>query len=396
MSADRRGSDQLPATTPGSSSPAAALRLGFAAAGAGVLAASLFLLWSGSWSWSGEASLALLVVGVALLAGAVVLPSTASAPASTVAPPRSGDAWRSKSGDAWTPGASPSRDGRLEYTEGSELEAPSELPEHWTTSWMAAAASPEVADVLWQSWSTTPGELPVALVAPVPETAYVARKPDAPLLHEEGEPIALETLVANEPAYWASRLPGEIQRSPPAAPESTEATLAVTTSAAVELPATAALSSVPASGPATPAGVAVEACEPTPPHLRPSPARSDIAQLSQSGRPTAAPSVRCASCRKWVHDPKFWSRCGDCHSHLCTHCVVESLLAYEWAWCTHCAGLRHMNSLVHEVGPAQPHRRLAPHRKPLRALSVENGGIHRARWQPKIGGAPAGAPHLTA
>lgn len=389
MPADRRRSDPVPASTPETSSRGGTLRLGFAATGAGVLAVSLFLLWNGSWTWSGPASLGLLIVGVALMAGAVVVPSVKPASGVPVAPALSAAGSRGKSGVAWTPTSSLAEDERAGYAEGSELETPSELPEHWSTSWMAAASSPEVADVLWQSWSTTPGELPVGLVAPVPETAYVAPKPDAPLLHEEGEPVALETLVANEPAYWASRRSGDIQRLPSAAPEPAAAAPPVITPTVTVTPGEAPVTSAPAPGPAGATGVAAEACQPMPPHLRAVSLSTDTVHAHQSSRPPTTPSVRCASCRKWIHDPKFWSRCGDCHSHLCTHCVVESLLAYEWAWCTHCAGLRHMNTLVHEVGPAQPRPRLASHRKPHHALSVADGGIHRARWQPKIG-VPAG------
>ncbi len=389
MPADRRRSDPVPASTPGTSSRGGTLRVGFAATGAGVLAVSLFLLWNGSWTGSGPASLGLLIVGVALMAGAVVVPSVTSVGAAPRAPALSASGPRRKSAVDWTPTSGLAEDERLGYAEGSELQTPSELPEHWSTSWMAAASSPEVADVLWQSWSTTPGELPVGLVAPVPETAYVAPKPDAPLLHEEGEPVALETLVANEPAYWASRRSGDIQRLPPAAPEPAGLAPPVAIQTASVTPVEGPVPSAPAPGSAGTTAVAEEACQPMPPHLRAVSPSSDTVHSHPSSRHPATPSVRCASCRKWIHDPKFWSRCGDCHSHLCSHCVVDSLLAYEWAWCTHCAGLRHMNTLVHEVGPAQPRPRLASHRKSHQVLSVADGGIHRARWQPQIG-VPAG------
>lgn len=62
-------------------------------------------------------------------------------------------------------------------------------------------------------------------------------------------------------------------------------------------------------------------------------------------------SNRCANCRKPVRDPKIWRRCPDCQHQLCTHCIVEALLAYEGAWCTHCAGLRHLDALAKELLP---------------------------------------------
>lgn len=62
-------------------------------------------------------------------------------------------------------------------------------------------------------------------------------------------------------------------------------------------------------------------------------------------------SNRCANCRKPVRYPKTWRRCPDCQHQLCTHCLVEALLAYEGSWCNHCAGLRHLDSLAKELRP---------------------------------------------
>jgi hypothetical protein len=71
-------------------------------------------------------------------------------------------------------------------------------------------------------------------------------------------------------------------------------------------------------------------------------------------RPASEParSTRCADCRTEIRDPKMWRRCSDCLHPLCTHCIVEALLAYEAGWCTRCAGLRHLDLLAKELGPA--------------------------------------------
>lgn len=373
MAADRHGSGSDPETPLENGPRSASLPVAFVAAGGIALAASLFLLWNRSWNWSTDASLILLVAGIALVAGPFLSRPQPERPGRAVDDP--GIALRF----AYAP------EPVFEYSEGAELARPTKLPENWSTSWMAAAASPEVADVLWQSWNATPGELPVALVPPVPETAYIETKPGAPLLPEEGEPVALETLIAKEPAYWAARA----QASPRVAgPED-----ALAGSSGPSL-APGAVSSVTSAAPPTvsaalssPAAVPTleEALDPTPPHLRrKAPGRHTESPPGHG----AAPSARCASCHKWIHDPKFWSRCGDCHSHLCTHCIVESLLEYEWAWCTHCAGLRHMNSLVHELRPDQPKpapRPLASGRRPRRPLAIQDGGIRPAQWQPMAG-----------
>ena len=54
-------------------------------------------------------------------------------------------------------------------------------------------------DYLWQAWATPVRRLPVALVGPVPETAYSPPSRGAPVLHAEGEPIFIGPRAGEEP-----------------------------------------------------------------------------------------------------------------------------------------------------------------------------------------------------
>jgi hypothetical protein len=232
---------------------------------------------------------------------------------------------------------------RMPATHGARVLARSSTGNHATAG-----------DFLWESWAPSVGSLPVELVGPASETAYLVPKPRAPVPYEEREPVILEPPAPEEPVEWSSPtgLEGPVLLTCPSLtsseiaetasdetpfdPPSQDSGLVGQSSIVVETTVTAP--------------VLHEALEPTPPHLRrtgkgakalaPDPPRKHHASGQTS---------RCANCRTTIHDPKSWRRCPDCHHQLCTPCIVEALLTYEGGWCTHCAGLRHFEALSAEL-----------------------------------------------
>jgi hypothetical protein len=204
----------------------------------------------------------------------------------------------------------------------------------------AVASTP--GDFLWGSWASETGRLPVELVGPVAETAYVAPRPGAPTLYEEGEPVMFEPVASSTPATEtrASSSVSAVSASAPVMPrpeiEDSESTLVM------------GLSDWRSVGSSvleyTSADVVLwEAMNPTPPHLRaPSTPRAAPTPVSRSARSQAIPSGQCADCAELVPDPANWRRCLECGHLLCSVCMVDALVSRERPWCSRCAEARHL------------------------------------------------------
>jgi hypothetical protein len=244
---------------------------------------------------------------------------------------------------------------------------------------------------LWQTWAPLIGGLSAELVGTVPETAYIPAQPGHPTRHEVGEPIQLE------PSYFDDDKP-DLDSGSNIAEQGPIPSPALTSTPSVELHA--GPESIPAipAGPAHPIAGSVspdarngaqnlqQDLNTTPPSTRQISTNAKLDTIHPI-RPVigVARTSRCANCRTAVLESKDWRRCPDCHLQLCTHCIVEALLFYEEGWCTHCAGLRHLNILSRDLGPAGRRTRVrnshiapppkalpkAPTKSPVPAPSVE-------------------------
>ena len=223
------------------------------------------------------------------------------------------------------------------------------------------------AGFLWSSWVPSDGTLPVGLIGPVPETAYLAPAADAPAVFLDRTPTIFVDLRSGElaalpgtelPEAFTEATPDPLGApgTPAAGPNASSSARAThriapfagsTDALPVMIPeeedADALLSM--SGGFAGPFGnsILAEALTPTPPHLRPAPpariggpdrrpARSRTPVASQG-----AEGAHCASCRDPIGAPASWRRCHDCARPLCHACVVSSLVERQRAWCTACA-----------------------------------------------------------
>ena len=231
-------------------------------------------------------------------------------------------------------------------------------------------------DALWSAWTPASGELPVSLVGPVPETAYVPPREDAPEVFAERTPSLFVDLRSGEilvPSSLAAPAgfdptptpgPGPYDRATgapfPVAPRPIgPSRLSATTFVPDELPgmapedeewtATQPISAGPPAG--LPERIRWEAVTAVPPHLRPRapvpPRRPPTAPSVAAARPTRA---WCATCREPIEAPVAWRRCHDCARPLCHACVVTALVEEERAWCSACAAEHGASSPVLETG----------------------------------------------
>lgn len=417
MNANPRAVEIVAPDSDGLSSTSWSARVLVASAGLATLALGILLALYQIWAWGAFASKILLVVGTVLVVEALFGPSETASPSSA------GEltlAQRHARYEASLAVAEPGPDLESDYREGSEMGWTPEAPVQEVTSWLAGSTAADAGEELWHRWGSSAGRLPVELVGPVPETAYIPPHPGEPVLYEEGEPVAIEALLANGPASWIatpeiacappeSMIPHPTPPAPP--PKALEPIAPIVVAppvmispemvpnapaAPVPVEIVPEVAFAPALSPpeldmsaflsiaATP--VAREALNPTPPHLRPEPTH---AAAHRPAHPDRAPhhagsSTRCADCHKVVRNPKVWSRCSDCHSQLCSHCIVDALLEYEWAWCTHCAGLRNIDAIPGQLAPphrtARPRKASRPASGPQGPVSVRAGPLSPARW----------------
>ncbi|MCI4339541.1 MAG: hypothetical protein L3J68_04330 [Thermoplasmata archaeon] len=216
-----------------------------------------------------------------------------------------------------------------------------DLPRDTVVAGPSHAIASTAGDFLWETWASETGRLPVGLIGPVAETAYVAPRPGAPALHEEGEPELAEWLASSIPApetrdstSLLSAARGAVASGPQV--EDAESTLVM------------GMSDWKSVGSAvleyTSADVVLwEAMNPTPPHLRaPSRPRASPSPISRPPRSQAIPSGQCADCAELVPDPANWRRCLECGHLLCSVCMVDALVSRERPWCSRCAEARHL------------------------------------------------------
>jgi hypothetical protein len=204
-----------------------------------------------------------------------------------------------------------------------------------------------------ESRASSAGNLPPELIGPVTETTYVPPSEGKPTLMGEGE-LYVPGLPAKE-SISEVKSGGYLAEVALLALPSLAAAAMAPTNARSDPTLIGPTSTIEFSpSPVTTGAPSVlpETLRSTPPHLGPS-SSPEKSRLPRSPHPAGkiVRSTRCANCRKSIRDPKDWRRCRDCQHQLCTHCIVEALLAYEEGWCTHCAGLRHLELLSKELVP---------------------------------------------
>jgi hypothetical protein len=372
-------------------------RYGLLIGSAATSAVGVSLTLAGRLAWEHYAPAALVFAGAGLLGGAIVV-----RPSGDPTPNR-GELHVPKSSTAGPPAADTSCD-IPRSNHGSPGTASSNQQIHPSPTRMpskiTASSKSDPGEFLWESWAPLVGSLPVELVGPVPETAYIAPQPGQPKLYEEGEPVVLEpSYFEDDGLDWGTGNSLGVLAAVPSHSLSGAASSAASSvvSAKAQLgTSTEALGGSNSIGTATVTTVLTEALNPTPPHLRKSQARAKLnAPRPLHSENSLAHPTRCADCRVLVSVPKIWRRCPDCHRQLCTHCIVEALVAYEEGWCSHCAGLRHLDMLTKEL--ASPTRRPSQRRLPKTSMprstwQYDGGSAHRGfRPGPKV---PERAPQL--
>jgi predicted RNA-binding Zn-ribbon protein involved in translation (DUF1610 family) len=196
---------------------------------------------------------------------------------------------------------------------------------------------------LWSHWEPSlPGSLPVELVGPVPETAWV------PTASGKRTPFP-----AKEPGFIV--LGGELLPMPPAGtalPDTPASTLIGSpTTDGISTPglspsAPAALAPTPPTDPVTwptffgPVDeLMTEALHPLPPHLRISPnsgatVPADAVEASFAGFEL---DPMCSSCSRVLPDPDEWRPCPECGEPVCQSCRSQAVVYYGHTWCASCA-----------------------------------------------------------
>jgi hypothetical protein len=212
-----------------------------------------------------------------------------------------------------------------------------DLPRDSVIGGPSHASAALAADFLWETWASETGRLPVELVGPVAETAYVPPRPGAPRLYEEGEPVFMEAIASTAPA--------------PETRDSVALGPSASSEASMVGPEIEDSESTAVMGMSNWKGLAVstleysstdvvlwEAMNPTPPHLRaPSKPRTTSASVSRPSRAQAIPSDQCGDCAEPMPDPATWRRCLECGHALCAGCMVNALVTRERPWCSRCS-----------------------------------------------------------
>jgi|HubBroStandDraft_1064217.scaffolds.fasta_scaffold00614_16 hypothetical protein len=217
-------------------------------------------------------------------------------------------------------------------------------------SWLLPAHAKDsgpvsVGDSLWASWLPSSGTMPVELVGPVAETAYVPHREGTPQLYEEGEPVILDLPTAGGIAGavgTAVTLENALENGiHPRGVSELEAIVA-------EVEET-----LPTPGPFDAGeGISVtdltmddvvlwEALNPTPPHLRTGAERAPAGPAER--RATVGDvygGVRCVDCRGAVVESGGSLRCFLCRRRLCGDCMEKALRTTEGGCCSYCAALQ--------------------------------------------------------
>ncbi len=223
-------------------------------------------------------------------------------------------------------------------------------------------------EYLWRSWVPPARRLPVELVGPVPETAYVPHRKGAPSLYEEGEPVILASVknedrpdVGSRPLLDAGDFPlfPSLTNALAREPEDFRAVR-------VQPPGF----TTPAIGRTSVTGGTLHRPAPRAaedPRTPPSRAPIGPSVIAAAGRPSgeAPHPVRCASCRQPVGESIILRRCLACLRRLCAECAATGHRTREGLWCRRCAEAEHSNGLSRELArrsfpAADVNRRSAP------------------------------------
>jgi hypothetical protein len=343
------------------------------AAGAATLALGLSAALDAHAVWGAYAPPLLLALGVGTLATGLARLAVRKPPV-PVAPPVP----ERSSAESWV--ICPSCNAR-----GFDVVTPETAKPWWEThpSMLVAAPAGPFADpgppgdFLWGSWVPTVGRMPVELVGPVPETAYVPHRPGAPSLYEEGEPIILDLEeVVEVPSESTPTVSSPDAPSPMlVGVEATERRVLTAPLGPNPPPPGPPLAPVRSVGIPIEDRVLHEALNPTPPHLRPEPVYAASAPGLRPVVATSASPDGCANCAAPVLHPKSWRRCTECLRQMCAKCMMTAFLTLERAWCSRCAELRSFDTLSEELAPRS--------RAPSDRWGPEAGG--EAPYPPSIG-----------
>jgi hypothetical protein len=219
-------------------------------------------------------------------------------------------------------------------------------------SWLLPAHSqdsgpPGAGDALWASWIPDVGKMPVDLIGPVPETAYVPHREGTPRLYEEGEPVVLELPTAGGIAGAVATgvtLEAAVRAdSPELAPsllDEVAAEVEETIPAVVSEPIDAG-DGISVTDLTIGDVVLWEALNPTPPHLRSGTAAVPLTLAGRTGAvgPVYA-GVQCVDCRGPVVETGAPHRCFLCRRRLCGDCMEKALRTSEGGCCSYCSALQ--------------------------------------------------------
>ncbi|MCI4325527.1 MAG: hypothetical protein L3K00_06580 [Thermoplasmata archaeon] len=221
------------------------------------------------------------------------------------------------------------------------------------------SASPNVpGEAIWGQWaSEEPGRLPVDLVGPVPETAWIPPHPGAVVPFPDREP---QWFVVDGELVSAPQGP-TIPGTP--TPDRLSTTEVAPTS---EFPAT--LEPTPAYPPAAgpditliPAiadafepeleydWITAEALHPLPPHLRATPPKAPAKFHAHAPEKPRS----CASCSRELPPTARARPCPECRQPVCLTCRTQAVVNYGQTWCQGCAATRQWNIPLPE-GPWAP------------------------------------------
>ncbi|HZY69712.1 MAG TPA: hypothetical protein VFF67_01880 [Thermoplasmata archaeon] len=184
---------------------------------------------------------------------------------------------------------------------------------------LAAMAAPEADFVaaMWDGWGDNVGSLPVELVGPVAQTAYVPPKDGefAPFPELDPEP----PMFLEGPLPYSDPFPSEADIPMPLTPPIAEEARPIPR----PIPLTA---------------VELEALMPLPPHLRSvaEPLASDPFDKELPPVPDVS-IVFCATCAVAIEPGTRRSNCGRCGELVCGQCEFDALMTHGQEWCADCA-----------------------------------------------------------
>jgi hypothetical protein len=211
---------------------------------------------------------------------------------------------------------------------------------------MAAGIAPHSAgQQIWDTWAPTASEsLPVALVGPVPETAWVQPRPGAYVPFPQKEPslrVVGEALAPIVPPT-AVELPSPAEPIPTTRPEEFPASVPSFTAPAPLLDTTfldlAGFSEL-GLGPFDPSldWLVLEALHPLPPYLRPRAEATWSAPAEASSRSTEIEiEETCGSCTQVIPEDTGGGVCPECGVPVCHSCRARAIVEFGHTWCLLC------------------------------------------------------------